>query len=116
MFRNPKLTRLYTTMSANEMTEDPIFVLNPDLPDVALLLLAESLVPGGRFLFADRPLHPPHRLVVALDHRFDAAVIEVADEAMYTLDSRVVLHEVTEADALHASADDEPLRDDHGNG
>ena len=36
MGRLPVLTRLYTSMSANEMTVDPIFVLNPDLPEVGL--------------------------------------------------------------------------------
>ncbi len=33
--RLTKLTRLYTTMSPAEMTEDPIFMTNADLPDVA---------------------------------------------------------------------------------
>lgn len=33
--RNPKMTRLFTTMSANEMTRDPVFSFNPDLPDVS---------------------------------------------------------------------------------
>jgi len=32
----PSLTRMYTTMSAGEMTEDPFFYQNPDLPDVDL--------------------------------------------------------------------------------
>ena len=31
----PYLTRLYTTLSASEMTKDPIFAFNPDLPDVS---------------------------------------------------------------------------------
>jgi MYXO-CTERM domain-containing protein len=31
----PYLTRLYTTMSANEMTEDPVFDFNRDLEDVS---------------------------------------------------------------------------------
>jgi hypothetical protein len=31
---NPYLTRLFTTMSANEMTIDPMFAYNPDLPEV----------------------------------------------------------------------------------
>jgi MYXO-CTERM domain-containing protein len=31
----PYLTRLYTTMSANEMTKDPVFDFNPDLGDVS---------------------------------------------------------------------------------
>ncbi len=35
--RHSKLTRLYTTMSPSEMTEDPIFATNPDLPDVPTL-------------------------------------------------------------------------------
>lgn len=33
--RHGTLTRLYTTMSADEMTLDPIFTFNPDLPPVA---------------------------------------------------------------------------------
>ena len=32
---NPFLTRLYTTMSADEMTEDPMFSFNTDLPEVS---------------------------------------------------------------------------------
>jgi hypothetical protein len=32
--RLPTLTRLYTTLSADEMTEDPIFAFNKDLPEV----------------------------------------------------------------------------------
>ena len=31
----PYLTRLYTTLSADEMTLDPMFAYNPDLPDVS---------------------------------------------------------------------------------
>lgn len=31
---NPYLTRLFTTLSANEMTVDPMFDYNPDLPEV----------------------------------------------------------------------------------
>jgi hypothetical protein len=31
---NPYLTRLFTTLSANEMTVDPMFAYNPDLPEV----------------------------------------------------------------------------------
>lgn len=33
--RSPYLTRLFTTMSPHEMMEDPLFVENRDLPDVA---------------------------------------------------------------------------------
>jgi hypothetical protein len=32
--RNPKLTRLFTTLSPTEMTRDPVFSFNPELPDV----------------------------------------------------------------------------------
>lgn len=31
----PKLTRLFTTLSPEDMTADPVFGFNPDLPDVA---------------------------------------------------------------------------------
>lgn len=35
LFRDlPKLTRLYTVLSPEEMTEDPVFAFNADLPDV----------------------------------------------------------------------------------
>ena len=33
--QRPDLTLLYTQLSADEMTEDPVFGFNPDLPDVA---------------------------------------------------------------------------------
>ncbi|MSQ81798.1 MAG: DUF2330 domain-containing protein [Myxococcales bacterium] len=36
------LTRLYTTLSANEMTKDPIFGFNAELPDVSNLHTAEA--------------------------------------------------------------------------
>jgi MYXO-CTERM domain-containing protein len=32
--RNPYLTRMYTTISPHEMTTDPMFHRNPDLPEV----------------------------------------------------------------------------------
>ncbi|PCC67647.1 hypothetical protein SAMN02745121_02283 [Nannocystis exedens] len=37
----PYLTRLYTTISPNEMTEDPLFLLNPELPDVPNVRIAQ---------------------------------------------------------------------------
>jgi MYXO-CTERM domain-containing protein len=40
----PYLTRLYTTMSANEMFSDPLFTFNPDLPDVSNQHVAELVV------------------------------------------------------------------------
>jgi MYXO-CTERM domain-containing protein len=42
--RNAYLTRLYTTMSANEMDRDPTFELNPDLGDVPTLHTAERVI------------------------------------------------------------------------
>jgi len=33
--RHPKMTRLYTTLSPDEMTRDPVFAFNPDLPDIS---------------------------------------------------------------------------------
>jgi hypothetical protein len=40
--RAPWVTRLYTTMSADEMTEDPVFGFNPRLPQVSNLRRAEA--------------------------------------------------------------------------
>ncbi len=39
---HPYLTRLYTTLSAAEMTVDPMFSFNPDLPDVPNLRQADA--------------------------------------------------------------------------
>lgn len=38
----PYLTRLYTTLSASEMTVDPMFTFNPDLPDVSNIHTAKA--------------------------------------------------------------------------
>ena len=38
----PYLTRLYTTLSADEMTLDPMFAYNPDLPDVSNVHAADA--------------------------------------------------------------------------
>jgi hypothetical protein len=38
----PVLTRLYTTLSAEEMTRDPVFDFNPDLPEVSNLRTAAA--------------------------------------------------------------------------
>lgn len=40
----PYVTRLYTTMSAAEMTADPLFTFNPDLPDVSNVHTAERVI------------------------------------------------------------------------
>jgi MYXO-CTERM domain-containing protein len=42
--RRPALTRLYTTLSADEMTVDPLFTFNPDQPDVSNVHNAERVV------------------------------------------------------------------------
>jgi len=46
--RAPYTTRLYTTLSAAEMTVDPVFVFNPDLPDVSNLHQAERIAKCGQ--------------------------------------------------------------------
>ena len=57
----PYLTRMYTVISPNEMIADPIFHLNPDLPDIPNNLTAQNYVlcdgnsvvtmPDGREVF-----------------------------------------------------------------
>jgi len=45
LFRDiPYMTRLYTTMSSDEMTMDPIFDFNGDLPDVSNIHTAERII------------------------------------------------------------------------
>jgi MYXO-CTERM domain-containing protein len=41
---HPMITRLYTTMSAEDMTLDPLFTYNPDLADVSNLHTAERII------------------------------------------------------------------------
>lgn len=41
---HPKVTRLYSTLSAPEMTVDPLFTLNPTLPDVSNLHTAVRVI------------------------------------------------------------------------
>ena len=41
---HPELTRLYTTMSADEMTLDPLFTFNPDQPDVSSVHTADRVI------------------------------------------------------------------------
>jgi MYXO-CTERM domain-containing protein len=41
---HPQMTRLYTTMSAEEMTVDPLFTFNPDLPAVSNLHQATRVI------------------------------------------------------------------------
>jgi MYXO-CTERM domain-containing protein len=44
LLSRPYVTRLYTTMSADEMTLDPAFTFNPDLPDVSNQHTAEQII------------------------------------------------------------------------
>jgi hypothetical protein len=44
---HPYLSRLYTTMSAAEMTVDPLFGFNPSLPDVDNVHMAERIIECG---------------------------------------------------------------------
>lgn len=48
---HPSLTRLYTTLSAEEMTVDPLFTFNPDLDDVDNLHTAERVIECNPRLF-----------------------------------------------------------------
>jgi hypothetical protein len=41
---HPELTRLYTTLSPEEMTLDPLFTFNADLPDVSNLHVADRVI------------------------------------------------------------------------
>jgi Uncharacterized protein conserved in bacteria (DUF2330) len=41
---HPEITRMYTTLSADEMTDDPLFAFNPDLPNVSNLHVATRII------------------------------------------------------------------------
>jgi MYXO-CTERM domain-containing protein len=41
---HPQVTRLYTTLSAEEMTLDPLFTFNPDLPELSNIHTAERII------------------------------------------------------------------------
>ncbi len=57
LFRKyPKLSRLYTTLSPEDMTRDPVFSFNPSLPDVSRDHTAKLQVECNMFTkFADAP-------------------------------------------------------------
>jgi urate oxidase len=57
-----------------------------------------------------------HGVLVTLDQRLDAPVGKVPHEAMHALGSGMILDEISEPDALHASAHEETPRDDHRKG
>ncbi|MBI2892642.1 MAG: DUF2330 domain-containing protein [Deltaproteobacteria bacterium] len=66
--RQRYLTRLFTTISADEMTDDPIFRFNPDVPDVSNVHTAEAvrLCGNGRD-YEDAPVRltlPDGRVIV----------------------------------------------------
>jgi hypothetical protein len=42
--RRPYVTRLYSTLSAAEMTVDPLFIMNPDLPEVSNIHTADRII------------------------------------------------------------------------
>jgi RNAse (barnase) inhibitor barstar len=42
--RQPYLTRFYSTLSAHEMTVDPVFAYNADLPDISNIHTAERII------------------------------------------------------------------------
>ena len=49
--RAPYTTRLYSTLSAAEMTVDPVFVFNPELPDVDNVHRAERIIECDRDVY-----------------------------------------------------------------
>ncbi len=64
--RHPMMTRMYTTLSPDEMTRDPVFAFNPDLPEVSRTREATYVVdcdgsggmltlPDGRTLRVENP-------------------------------------------------------------
>jgi MYXO-CTERM domain-containing protein len=48
---HPYVTRLYTTMSADEMTVDPMFDFNAELPDLSNQHTAEQVIECGDDIF-----------------------------------------------------------------
>jgi hypothetical protein len=50
--RAPYTTRLYTTMSAAEMTVDPVFLFNPDLPELSNVHQAERVLECDRSVYS----------------------------------------------------------------
>jgi hypothetical protein len=57
----PYLSRLFTTVSPDEMTRDPIFVENPDLPDVSNVRTAKAVTACG-----ENPNDPPEAVIITL--------------------------------------------------
>src|SRR5690606_12994079 len=59
--RHTKLTRLFTTMSAEDMTEDPVFFLSESMPDVSNIHTATLVTECGPEYFFDQA---PQKLVL----------------------------------------------------
>src|SRR5262245_44772422 len=87
---------------------------------------AESAVPRGNIVLdfesidarvarpvANRVLESPHRLCLALGRDLDVAARQIPHPAGNALVRGLALGEKPEADALHAPADQVPLRDAH---
>lgn len=65
--QQPYFTRHYTTMSAEDMTEDPIFDLNPDMGDLSNVHTAEQVIEcSSEYYFFEAPyrIELPSGLVV----------------------------------------------------
>jgi len=58
----PYFTRLFTTVSADEMTRDPVFSQNPDLADVSNLHIAKATPTCG-----SDPSQPPESVLIEFD-------------------------------------------------
>jgi hypothetical protein len=56
LISRPYLTRLFTTMSAEDMTVDPLFSINPDLEDISNVHTAEQIIEcSSDVYFSDAP-------------------------------------------------------------
>ena len=86
-------------------------------PDGAVAWLDGEIVDAGpgRAL-GERSLHARHGLDLALDLGLDPAVRHVTDETGHALADGGILHEVAEADALDAAADEITTGHDHDSG
>ena len=51
---HPQITRLYTTLSADEMTLDPLFSFNADLPELSNVHSAERVIACNPSVYAVR--------------------------------------------------------------
>jgi hypothetical protein len=60
--KNRYMTRLFTTMSQNEMTADPVFSFNPQLPDVSNIHQGRLIYYCGR-IPNDSPTTTPARII-----------------------------------------------------